>query len=219
MKLICLIVIVNIIVFARVNPFTQFSDIDKMASITPTEDIFLEKEIIELPSESRVVKEISIKYQSLNGGIYTQKLTLNKKLDWHHPITITHINKTPKIIELKKKKVKKTKQLKKKKSYKLEKRLLKPFRFMSLSSDGNILNIITKDKLVRSFTVPKPYKIVLDFTRKTSFGKKRVKALSLPFKKFFFGQHRDYYRLVIILDGFYKFKIKKSEKGYKLILQ
>ena len=199
------------LLLARDNPFVAAIKTSNTSSILPHTKEFFKQASVSLPSDARVVKEVRITYQSLNGGLYSEKIELDKKVDWHNPFIITHQAK--KIVIKQNKKIKS-----KKRPQKYVNKVLKPFKFLALKSENNTLQLITKDKLVRSFTVPKPYKIVLDFKRETHFNKKRIKALNLPFKSFFFGEHRGYYRLVITLDGFYKFKVKKSNDGYRLKL-
>ena len=193
---------------ARQNPFfpsvgeqdlTQTSNKD-------TSIPMLKRAIIELPSHSRVLKKVSVTYKTLDGSIETKSIELNKAVDWHLPIFISQS-----MGEITTKKI--IKKQKNKKYITLFKS-----KYVKFYKHTNELKIITKDKIIRHFLITNPHKIVIDFKRITNL-KSMVKHLNTSiFKKVHIGTHKDYYRVVIELDGKYKYEIVKKSYGYSFYL-
>ena len=138
----------------------------------------------------------------MDGSIAEKNVTLNKSIDWHFPILIAQNSKLNLTTQ---------KKLKYKKFASLP--------FISFYIKGKKMQIVTKDKLLRSFLLVKPHRIVCDFKRDVnlkSFVKKAKYADG--FQEIKIGTHSGYYRVVIVLDGFYKHSIKKRDKSYFISL-
>lgn len=87
--------------------------------------------------------------------------------------------------------------------------------FIDLSYNNEQLNIITKGKLFRKFTLKKEKKIVLDFFGRKNFYTIREKLNLKNFENITVGSHKnsDYYRVVVKLNNkveFYEIKYKNS---------
>jgi len=87
--------------------------------------------------------------------------------------------------------------------------------FISFYAEAKKLKVVTKDKLLRDFLLVKPHRIVCDFSRQIDI-RSYVKSIKKPFlfKKIRVGTHKGYYRVVIELDGYYQYKVKKTSSGY-----
>ena len=196
---------------ARENPFfpsTGEKDIPITSNIS-TELSPLKRATITLPSTARVIEGVSIKYKSLDGSKHTQSIELDNTVDWHLPIFISQSYGSD---EKKVEKVKKTQQVEKKKSsYKK----IASIKLISFYAKDKKLKVITKDKVIRDFLLVKPHRIVCDFKRDTNI-KSFVKDTSKNslFTKIRIGNHDGYYRVVIELDGYYRYKMKEISDGY-----
>ena len=201
-----LLLLFSLTIFARENPFFPVSstqDIEvttnQLDSITPLDQVS-----IELPSTARVLESISVTYKNLDGSLVTKKLKVKRSIDWHLPLFISQNyqqNAKQKAVhkELKNFRYKKVGSL----------------PFVKFYANAKNLKIITKDKLLRDFLLVKPHRIVCDFKRDIdirSYVKKLPK--SMAFKTIKVGTHKGYYRVVIELDGYYVYKVKKQKNGY-----
>jgi len=184
---------------ARENPFQSLvgeNEVVKEAPIsTNVADIVepFKKTVVTLPSSSRVLRSIDFVYQNLDGSIAKKSVLVEKGIDWHQPIEVTHKQKS---VEKKSEKVE-------------EKKLLAAFGFIRFEKQGNDLRIITDDEMQRNFLLINPHRIVVDFKRDASFATKHfdIKG-SEPFENIHIGNHDGYYRVVIELDGQYRYKLK-----------
>jgi hypothetical protein len=202
---ICLLLL-SISLFARENPFFPLnSELDIPLSANKiTKAPMLKRATLTLPSTAREIQSVTVRYKNLDGSMSEKKIDIDNSIDWHLPIFISQNYSLKK--ELKNDN---------KKKYKL----LASLKFISFYINAKSMKIRTKDKMLRSFLLVKPHRIVCDFKRDIdlrSFEKKSSK--NSIFKKINIGTHSDYYRVVIELDGYYKYIIKKTIKGYALTL-
>ena len=63
-----------------------------------------------------------------------------------------------------------------------------------------------------------PHRIVMDFEREANFLSFEKKLKTLPFMDVRIGNHDGYYRVVIALDGHYRFTTEKIPSGYRISL-
>jgi len=210
LKTLILLFFTTLLLQARENPFFP-TDNDKDIPYTTNikENIpKLKRASIILPSDARVIKSVTIKYQKLDGSIKTQEIELNNRIDWHLPIFITQNYSLTK--------TKSKKRVVKKESYKekLNFKKIADLKFIQFYTAKNQLKIITQDNLIRDFLLASPHRLILDFKRKTSFRSYMHKNENAIFKKIKIGNHNGYYRAVIELDGLYKYEPKKIKNGY-----
>ncbi len=198
---------------ARENPFfpsNEEKDIP-FASNIDRELPPLKRATITLPSTARVIESVTVSYKSLDGSIHSKMIELDNSIDWHLPIFVSqsYINEEKKLTKPKKKTGKKTK--KKKSAYKK----IAGMKLVSFYSQDKKLKVITKDKIIRNFLLVKPHRIVCDFKRDTNIKSymKDISENSL-FTKIRVGNHSGYYRVVIELDGHYRYKTKEIKDGY-----
>jgi hypothetical protein len=194
---------------ARENPFFPVDDAQDVQVTTNQIQTIppLKRASITLPSTARILESVTVSYKNLDGSIEKKTLQLHNSIDWHLPLFISQ-------------------------SYTLQeskqreesaKKIVSHFRevaklpFIRFYVANKKMKIVTKDKLLRHFLLVKPHRIVCDFKRDTDI---RSYIATTPkgilFKKIRIGTHNGYYRVVIELDGYYAYSIKK-EKGMYLI--
>lgn len=199
---------------ARENPFFPSSG-EKDLTYTSNETLNLPKlkrASMTLPSHARVIKKVTVEYENLDASVENKSIELNHTIDWHLPIFISQ-NYTEqsrqKEVAKKNEPVKKTV-----KKYKNIAKIKHAAFFVS----GKSLKIITGDTLMRNFLLGQPHRIVLDFKKESSL-KTYVKDIeNSVFTKIRIGNHDGYYRAVIELDGYYRYKLKKLSDGCVITL-
>ncbi len=179
--------IFSVFLFARPNPFEPVMTPENIAKVKPS---FFKKAVVYLPKDARVLKKIIFVYQNLNSDILKKEVVINKDIDFHSPIIITH----------------------KPKDFGFSRINLKYF---VMYIKNKKVFIKTKDKLIRAFFLIKPFRLVLDFKRKSDFETVE-KNLNFFIKKVVIGSHGSFYRAVLYLDANYKYKIKNLKEGIEI---
>ncbi|MBT5935814.1 AMIN domain-containing protein [Sulfurimonas sp.] len=192
---------------ARENPFfPSDGEVDMIITSNQVKKLSpLKRVAVTLPSSARTIQSMTITYKDLDGSIHDKKEILGNSIDWHIPLFLsqniddTASNKKKVPLKIKTKKFVKIATLK----------------FISLYSKDNEIKITTKDKLLRKFLLVKPHRIVCDFRREIDIRsyEKNVKNEGLV-TRVRVGNHSGYYRVVIELDGYYRYKSKKIADGY-----
>jgi len=202
MKLFISILLLSLTLEARENPFFPLAgevDIDittnQLQKIPP-----LKQTSITLPSTARTVESIIIRYKNLDGSIVEKTEKLGNSIDWHLPLFISqNYGGTS------------TKTLHAKKAY----REILKLEFLSVYEEKNELKIITKDKMIRNFLLTKPHRIVCDFSAELKIrGLEKEIAKESIIERIRVGNHKDYYRVVLELDGYYNYSTSKLKEGY-----
>ena len=198
-----------ITLYARENPFFPAKGELELPFSSNIHEKYepLKQATMQLPSTARVVESFSVTYKKLDGSVATQTVTLNNNIDWHIPLFLSqsyHQDNVQNQNHSKKKSVKND-------NYEEIFRLA----FSTFYVNNNSIKIKTKDKLLRNFIVNDPHRIVCDFQRdidirsitKKISGEWKVRNIRV-------GNHKGYYRVVIELDGLYKYNFKKDVDGY-----
>ena len=197
---------------ARENPFFPSTGEKDIPLTTNIDEKLppLKRATLTLPSTARAIEGVTVNYRSLDGSIHSETIELDNAIDWHLPIFISqsYVNEEQKIA-VPKKKI--SKSSKKKSSYKK----IAGIKLISFYSKDKKLKVITKDTIIRNFLLVKPHRIVCDFKRDTNI-KSYVKAMAKNslFTKIRVGNHDGYYRVVIELDGHYRYATKDIKNGY-----
>lgn len=195
---------------ARENPFfPSDGEVDIPTTSNQIKKLSpLKRVAITLPSSARAIQSMTITYKDLDGSVHDKKEILNNAIDWHIPLFLSQNIEAS--VSVQKKVSQKTKVKKQKKFSKIA-----SLKFISLYNRDNEIKIITKDKLLRKFLLVKPHRIVCDFKREIDIRsyEKYVKPKSVV-KRVRVGNHSGYYRVVIELDGYYRYKSKKITNGY-----
>ena len=190
---------------ARENPFfpTEAEDIP-LTNNQIEKEMPLKRASMQLPSTARTIESVTINYKNLDGSVKHKTIELQNSIDWHLPIFISQnyeIEKetpAPKIEKQEEKKVFKE---------------IAKLPFITFKIFKNEIYLETKDKILRSFLLVNPHRIVCDFKRDTDIRSYTKKVTGEDVTQIKVGTHKGYYRVVIELDGSYKYK-KVSKDGY-----
>lgn len=202
---------------ARENPFFPTEGQNDIPLTTNIKDNIspLHRATLTLPSTARVVESFTVTYKNLDGSISQKSVTLGNSIDWHLPLFLTQsydVAKSKDVVKTKKRDQKKLPQQSKSHS-------IDSLKFVKFSSSGKSFYIKTQDEMLRDFILTRPHRIVADFKRESDIPSYLKKNLSTKyFKELRIGNHKGYYRVVITLDGYYKYKKIKTKNGYKLQL-
>ena len=202
MKVFTLLVFLSIVLNARENPF--FPSNDEIEIPFTTNEIErvepLRRATISLPSTARTLESVTLKYKELDGSIHSKTVTLHNSIDWHLPFFISqnYEDGSPK-----------TEQ---KQSYKK----IAGLKFIKLYESSKSLKIVTKDKMLRNFLLTKPHRIVCDFKHQINIKsyERMLHQKGSIITKIRIGNHKGYYRLVIELDGYYRYRKTDIKNGY-----
>jgi len=181
---------------ARENPFVPAVSQEQMpvTSSDPQIKKSLQSHDIKLPQGAKILTGVSVHYQDASGEVKTKKYTLDKKIDWHNPLTLTQKKKRAKV-----------------KKYTLA-------EGVSITQKGYTATIYSNDMIIRDFHLSDPFKIVFDFRSKKSFNTQTV-SMQQPFDKAVMGSHRGYYRVVLKIDAVYSYDVKKVQEGVRIELK
>jgi len=209
----CIILFSSLI--ARENPFFATEgekDIPFTSNKNRTKEP-LKRATITLPSSARILQKVTIEYKNLDGSIEKKSIQLNNFVDWHLPIFISQ-NYNIGESRTTTKKIYKSKIKNKKQTYKK----VASIKYAKFYIDNKRLKILTKDTKIRDFLLVDPHRIVLDFKRESKM-KSYKKILEGRFSSIRIGNHNGYYRVVIELDGLYKYNLQKISNGFIINLQ
>lgn len=190
---------------SRENPFfpsdgeKDIEYINKQEQLPP-----LKRATIALPAEARVLQSVSVNYKNLDGSVESKSIELDNSIDWHLPLFISQSYTAEN----------ETQQIAKKSFQKIAE-----IKFAKLFSSSKTLKIVTKDKMIRNFLLAKPHRIVLDFKRDSNLKNYEKKVANNIFTKVRIGNHSGYYRIVVELDGYYRYGYTKTDAGYTLELR
>lgn len=192
---------------ARENPFFPSETVKKMPVTSNTEVTFdpLKRAAVSLPDSARVVEKVTIQYKNLDGSISQKSVELGQSIDWHLPLFISQSYAS----DIEPKSLRKTKKTTKTK-------ILASYKFISFKQRNKKMMVQTDDKLIRSFMLTSPHRIILDFKRDADFRSYEKKITANPFVRIRMGNHKGYYRVVLELDGQYRYKKKVSQQGVEL---
>ena len=204
------LLLLNLLFFlseARENPFFPADgakdtplNTGKVENATP-----LKRAAITLPDTARLVKEVTVRYQNLDGSIDSRTISLEHSIDWQLPLFISQsYGSDAKTIPVKKSKPKQT--FKK----------VADFKVVSFYQSGKKMKIKTGDKLLRHFMISEPYRIVMDFKKVTDIRSADKRIDSKTYKRIRLGNHDSHYRIVLELDKDYRYKITADEDGLLL---
>ena len=202
MRLIFLLLLSIISLFARDNPFFPSNLNEKQTPSTNRVEKLqpFTTQQISLPNSARAVKAIVVRYQNLDGSISNEEISLNNAIDWHEPFIVSQKQNPQTVLKKGQKKATSV-----------------GYKFITFTAIDKEMKIHTKDKMIRNFMLSTPSRIVMDFARDTSFRPKNFTLNKAPYKKIRMGNHDQYYRVVIELDGQYKYKLQTNAKEHILV--
>lgn len=200
LKAFLLFLMVGSLVFCRDNPFEPFL-LPKESSHNSNQETkdYFEAFDFKLPTTARVLKDITVTYQNIDGSIETKTLHIDQSIDWHYPLRLTQQDalvseETQYYSEL-------------------------PFEFIIKKSK---LYIHSPYKMQRNFILPKPYRIVIDVDKPLKNSSNLRKIININkkyFTKISIGTHEGFYRVVITLDGQYQYDLTAGDGNYIVSLR
>ena len=211
-KILTVIFLISISLLARENPFFP-SDSEEDMPFTTNKEVVefpLKRATITLPSSARTLESVTIKYKNLDGSIVETTEELGNSVDWHLPIFISqNIEESTTTVN----------QVEKKKTKKKKYTSIFSMKFIRIVTHKREIKIETKDKLIRDFLLTNPHRIVCDFKRDINIRslEKKIKKNSC-IQSLRIGNHKGYYRVVIELDGHYKYQVSQSKNSYEFLL-
>lgn len=198
---------------ARENPFFPIEADDiPLTTNQIEEDSPLKRASIKLPSTARTIESVTISYKNIDGSIAEEKIDLQNSIDWHLPIFITQ---TYQEISQETSKAKMQKPQAEVEQFKV----VASLDFIVFKVVKNKIFLETKDKLLRSFLLVNPHRIVVDFERETDMRSFTKNIKNEDVTQIKVGTHKGYYRVVIELDGSYRYNEEKTANGYIFTLR
>jgi hypothetical protein len=196
---------------ARENPFFPAEGMKEMPVTSSEVQSFdpLRRAAITLPDSARVIKEVKVTFQNLDGSMESKSISLDHSIDWHLPLFVSQSYSATKPDE-----PQETPPAETAEAPMADYKKLVDFGEAAFWQSGTNLKIVTEDRLLRHFMMVKPHRIVLDFKRNADFRSKShtIKAGN-PYKAIRLGNHSGYYRAVIELDGQYRYALDLDNEG------
>lgn len=236
-----------VLVSARENPFAPAGKLDSSVVTGNLVEILepFEKQVVKFPSDAREFVSLILRYKSEDGSIKEKLIEINRAINWQEELVLSK-SKTPSIAS--KPDVSVTMDLPKIAPNQGEVALkedvikqpvkealikdviitpaLKPEPLKRVEFNKAVfeiypmqIKIITKDSKKRDFVIAKGKKIVVDFTSKNGSLTKTFELNCGGFENMTFGNHGDFYRVVLGLDKAHKHEIIKDESGYIIKLK
>ncbi|MDQ1244134.1 MAG: hypothetical protein QG565_474 [Campylobacterota bacterium] len=215
---------------ARENPFFPSTG-EKDIPVTTNEEspqTPLKRAAITLPTQARVLQKVTIEFKNLDGSVENKSVELDNSVDWHLPIFISQSYsenpsapkmETAAVPEVKQKNVDTSPQKKSTPPKDAEYENMVSTPFLKISSSAKSLRLTTNDEAIRNFLVVNPHRIVIDFKKDTDMKSYIKKVDGNIFKEVRIGNHDGYYRVVVELDGHYRYDFKKVADGYMIELR
>ncbi|WP_164865091.1 AMIN domain-containing protein [Helicobacter pylori] len=195
-KMIGLVVVLSVLL-ARDNPFeSEINSKNLQGGFNGIYDSYFKEIHVDLPTSARILKQITLTYQDIDGSIHSKVVGIDKSIDWHYPLKLSQHTLNQAAFE---------------KRYQIQ-----DFDFLMAN---NTMTLRSPYKILRSFVLVNPYRIVLD-TQKGPLDIYQNRDLN---QKFFshikVGTHKDYYRITLILDGKYRYLLEEKNGAYELQLK
>jgi len=232
-KMVVLVVLFFYTLQARENPFF-FDSSSKQLPYTSNADKNLpplKRAAITLPSKARTIEKVTISYKTLDGSVEEKSIILGNSIDWHLPIFVSQNYTASESRKKNNTKIRyKKPNLEPKKQTKIIKSNLQTTttttfqeiakrQYIKFLSFDKKLKLITKSKKMRDFLLVKPHWIVIDFKGYSNISSYIKKNPNNIFKEIKIGEHDGYYRVVIELDGYYRYTITEISEGYIISLK
>lgn len=150
-----------------------------------------------LPSTARIVKNVQITYQNLDGSIEQKIIQLDESIDWHYPLFIAQKAQGA--------------------TYSAENRF--KLGEFELTINKSTMFIATRKKMLRDFILPEPYRLVLDIEGAQANEFQKLTLNKKYFQDAELSTHEGFYRISLSLDGRYKYSIAPQRDGFVLSLE
>jgi hypothetical protein len=180
-------------VYGRENPFFPVSESQKQKVTSNIPDTRPKMGTISysFPDQARILKEVTFTIQNVDGSFEEKKVEIDQSIDWHRPVVLSQGSAAPK-------------------SPNVKQSAVANFGFIQLLSNGKSMTIKSIDPLIRHFALSNPNRIVLDFKHNGVFKSEEKGLNAAPYVNVSLGNHGEFARLTITLDGRYGYTLNKS---------
>lgn len=188
--------------FARENPFFSTAESSTMpiSSNTVIHKPPLTSMTYSFPDQARVLKEATFTFQNVDGSFETRKLEIDQSIDWHHPLVLSQYGNQKTAPDTA-----------------VSKSSNANNGFIQFVHSGNQISLLTKDPILRSFSLGDPSSIIIDFIHTASFNPYEKNLSASPYAKVKVTYHAKFARAVIALDGRYACTVSKTDRGASVI--
>ncbi|MCL4431239.1 MAG: AMIN domain-containing protein [Epsilonproteobacteria bacterium] len=188
--------------FTRENPFfsTEESSAMPVSSNTVVHKPPLTSMTYSFPDQARVLKEATFTFQNIDGTFETRKLQIDQSIDWRHPLVLSQYGnqKAPSNTQINK-------------SSHADSGLIQ------FIHSGNRITLVSKDPILRSFSLGDPSSIIIDFVHSSPFNTYEKDLSASPYSKVKVTYHGKFARAHITLDGRYTCTVAKTDQGASVI--
>jgi len=208
-KALALLIVIPALLAARENPFFPATGIEELPVTSNMDEKHppLQRAALTFPDSARIVKEITVTFQNLDGSLGRQTIDLDHTIDWHLPLFVSQsYDQTAAAGRTAVKQPVETEGPVK----------IADFGFIRFTQRGKTMQIDTAHPMQRHFTMVGPHRIVVDFKGDENFLTKTATPKEPPFTLIRVGNHDGYYRVVVELDGQYRVQVGKTPSGISL---
>lgn len=202
-KILLLSAMLSCSLLARDNPFFSINESASMpmsSNKVPLQPP-LTSMTYNFPDQARVLKEATFTFQNVDGSLETRKLQIDQSIDWRHPLVLSQYGVEKK--EEAKSNIGQTSNANN--------------GFIQFQASGNRISLITKDPVLRSFSLSDPSSIIVDFTHTTLFTPYEKALNASPFLKVKVTNHGKFARAIITLDGRHACVVSKTAQGAAVV--
>lgn len=191
------LVVVLSVLLARDNPFeSEINSKNLQGGFNGIYDSYFKEIHVDLPTSARILKQITLTYQDIDGSIHSKVVGIDKSIDWHYPLKLSQHTLDQTAFE---------------KRYQIQ-----DFDFLMTN---NTMILRSPYKILRSFVLVNPYRIVLDTQKGPLDIYQNMDLNQKFFSQIKVGTHKDYYRITLILDGKYRYLLEEKNGAYELKLK
>lgn len=188
--------------FGRENPFfsTEETSIMPISSNTVIHKPPLTSMTYSFPDQARVLKEATFTFQNVDGSFETRKIQIDQSIDWRHPLVLSQYENQ-----------------KSAPGVQINKSSHADNGIIQFVHSGNQISLITKDPILRSFSLGDPSSIIIDFVHSSTFNAYEKDLSASPYAKVKVTYHGKFARAHITLDGRYTCTVSKTNQGASVI--
>jgi len=192
------------LIYARENPFfpSNQNQTTPISSNIVEDKPRLQTLHYQLPDQARILKEVTLTYQNIDGSIETKNVLIEKSIDWHHPLIIGQSGAyTPQTIS---------------NSSTASKA---DFGFIRFDTNHKILSIRSNTPILRHFALTSPNRIIVDFKHREPFKTQSIDLGAAPYQSVQIAYHKDFSRATINLDGRYRYTFENNNGVQQIVCQ
>lgn len=203
-KVLFLSAILSCTLLARENPFFSTAESATMpiTSNQVTHQPPLTSMTYNFPDQARVLKEATFTFQNVDGSLETRKLQIDQSIDWHKPLVLSQYGIEKKAATV---------------TAPIGQSASTDSGFIQFQSSGNRISLITKDPILRSFSLSDPSSMIVDFAHTAVFTPYEKTLGTSPFLKVKVTNHGKFARAIIVLDGRYTCTVSKTVQGATVV--